>query len=266
MGALARAIALGKSLGIFCGTLSHRKSHVLNKMATAIIRKIQRVGQVRQIKVKICGITMAEQAMAIAQMRSWALGFICVPSSPRYVTPDQIRDIGTHLPNDSTVERIGVFVNADVATIQHSVAIAGLTAVQLHGDESPDFCAQLRHYLPDGMTMIKALRVQDAGAIALAATYTSTVDALLLDAYHPTLLGGTGQTLDWSLLQDFQPPIPWFLAGGLNPDNVLEALGTITPDGIDLSSGVERSPGDKNLDQVAVLFTRLTLHGYHCDR
>ena len=189
------------------------------------------------IKIKICGITDADQAVAIAQMRSWALGFICVPSSPRYVTPEQIRDIVAGLPEGCTVERVGVFVNEDVATIQHTVAIAGLTAVQLHGDEPPGFCAELRHCMPDGMTIIKALRVRDAAAIALAATYTDTVDALLLDAYHPTLLGGTGQTLDWSLLQEFKPPIPWILAGGLNPDNVLEALGTITPDGIDLSSG-----------------------------
>ncbi len=89
------------------------------------------------------------------------------------------------------------------------------------------------------------------------ADYTSYIDTLLLDAYHPQQLGGTGQTLDWTMLQKFSPSCPWFLAGGLTPDNILDALSLVQPNGIDLSSGVETKPGDKDLDRVAKLFTRL---------
>ena len=90
-----------------------------------------------------------------------------------------------------------------------------------------------------------------------SATYTTCVDTLLLDAYHPQQLGGTGKTLDWTLLQQFNPSCPWFLAGGLTPDNIVEALSQVKPSGIDLSSGVESAPGDKDLDKVAKLFKKL---------
>ncbi|MGC1392812.1 MAG: phosphoribosylanthranilate isomerase, partial [Coleofasciculaceae cyanobacterium] len=107
--------------------------------------------------------------------------------------------------------------------------------------------------------IIKALRVKTPECLNQAATYASYVDTLLLDAYHPQLLGGTGKTLDWTTLQQFRPSYPWLLAGGLTPDNILEALQGLQPQGIDLSSGVERSPGDKDLDKVALLFKNLKL-------
>ena len=90
-----------------------------------------------------------------------------------------------------------------------------------------------------------------------AANYAKYVDTLLLDAYHPQQLGGTGQTLDWQMLQQFSPSCPWFLAGGLTPDNIVAALSQVKPDGIDLSSGVELKPGDKDLTKVAKLFEKL---------
>ena len=125
--------------------------------------------------------------------------------------------------------------------------------MQLHGDESPEFCEQLRSFLPN-IEIIKALRVKNAQALAQADIYANWVDTLLLDAYHPQQLGGTGKTLDWENLRQFQPKCPWFLAGGLTPDNVMEALNKVQPNGIDLSSGVERAPGDKDLVKVAQLF------------
>jgi phosphoribosylanthranilate isomerase len=208
-----------------------------------------------RLRVKICGITQAEQATAIAHLGATSLGFICVAGTPRYIAPDRIRvirDAIAHYP----VDRVGVFLNASLQEICEVVAIAHLSSVQLHGTESPEFCYQLRRALPQ-IEIIKALRVKTPEALSQANFYQSWVDALLLDAYHPNLPGGTGETLDWSKLQTFHPDCPWLLAGGLNPDNVLDALRLTNPNGIDLSSGIENAPGDKNLEQVANLFNQL---------
>ena len=206
------------------------------------------------MRVKICGITKPDQGKAIASMGANALGFICVPASPRYVTSTQIRAVREQLPDN--VERIGVFANSTITEIKQIVAEADLTGVQLHGDESPDFCVQLRQVLPQ-VEIIKALRVQNSQALEQLDIYTSYVDTLLLDAYDPQQLGGTGKTLDWDTLQAFNPKCDWLLAGGLTPFNILEALSQVKPNGIDLSSGVERNPGDKDLSKVSQLFEQL---------
>lgn len=206
------------------------------------------------MRVKICGITKPEQGKAIATLGATALGFICVPDSPRYVRPEQILAVVEHLPEN--IDRIGVFANASLEEICQTVAAAELTGVQLHGDESPEFCHALRSLLPN-VEIIKALRVRSLQALAQTDVYTDSVDTLLLDAYHPQQLGGTGKTLDWGTLRQFQPTSPWLLAGGLTPDNILEALNHVHPNGIDLSSGVERAPGDKDLTKVAQLFEQL---------
>jgi len=206
------------------------------------------------MRVKICGITKPDQGQAIAQLGATALGFICVQASPRYVTPVQIRAVVEQLR--VSVDRIGVFADAALEEIGQIVDDAGLSAAQLHGSESPDFCKQLRQSLP-GVEIIKALRVRTPECLNQAAIYASCVDTLLLDAYHPQQLGGTGKTLDWGTLQQFRPSCPWFLAGGLTPDNILDALNRLQPSGIDLSSGVERSPGNKDLDKVTQLFERV---------
>jgi phosphoribosylanthranilate isomerase len=206
------------------------------------------------MRVKICGITQPEQGRAIAYAGATALGFICVPSSPRYVSIAQIRAVITQLPEN--IDNIGVFANSTVNEITQTVTDSGLTGVQLHGDESTEFCYELRQSLPD-VEIIKAFRIRTLEDFDKAATYTTIVNTLLLDAYHPQQLGGTGKTLDWNMLQQFSPTCPWFLAGGLTPDNIVEALNQVKPSGIDLSSGVERAPGDKDLDKVAQLFARL---------
>jgi phosphoribosylanthranilate isomerase len=131
--------------------------------------------------------------------------------------------------------------------------MAELTGVQLHGQESLEFCRMLRKLLPR-VAIIKAFRVQSADTLLETAAYIETVDAFLLDAYSQTALGGTGQSWDWSLLQGFRSVLPWFLAGGLTPQNVTAAIQQANPPGIDLSSGVERSPGDKDLALVQQLF------------
>lgn len=202
------------------------------------------------MRIKICGITQSEQGEAIARLGATALGLICAPQSPRYVTPAQIAEITQAIPQE--IERIGVFVDAPLATIAETITVGRLTGVQLHGQESPAFCQALRVHCPQ-VTVWKAFRVRSPATLATISPYYSVVDALLLDAYHPHLEGGTGHTLNWRELKTFTPPLPWFLAGGLNPDNIATALELITPNGVDVSSGVERSPGDKNLIAVEQL-------------
>ncbi len=116
-----------------------------------------------------------------------------------------------------------------------------------------NFATDCANFLPN-VEIIKALRINSLEHLDIAANYSKYVDTLLLDAYHPQQLGGTGKTLDWTMLEQFSPSCPWFLAGGLTADNIVEALSQVNPSGIDLSSGVERTPGDKDLDKVAMLF------------
>lgn len=203
------------------------------------------------LRVKICGIMTPAQGKEIARLGANAIGFICVEKSPRYVTPEQIREIAMALPQET--HRIGVFMNHKLETIVSTVETSGLTSVQLHGSESVEFCKQVRSALP-ATELIKAFRVESAETLQSTQDYTSVVDWLLLDAYHPTLGGGTGLVLDWETLSAFKPDRPWFLAGGLTPENLAAALDILSPQGIDLSSGVEISPGDKDLTKVAALF------------
>lgn len=204
------------------------------------------------MRVKICGITQIEQGKAIVELGADSIGFICVPESPRYVSADRLRAIADTLPSETV--KIGVFANHGVTEIISVVQQAHLSAVQLHGTESPEFCRQVRQAIRPEIELIKAFRLKSAASLGETSAYLDCVDTLLLDAYHPQMLGGTGHTIDWQDLLQFKPAIPWLLAGGLTPDNISEALSRLQPDGIDLSSGVERSPGDKDLAKVAQLF------------
>ncbi|NER06352.1 MAG: phosphoribosylanthranilate isomerase [Okeania sp. SIO3C4] len=213
------------------------------------------------MRVKICGITKLEQGQAIAQIGATALGFICVPTSPRYITPEKIKNIVVQLPKN--IDKIGVFVNSEIDLLAEIIIQTQLTGIQLHGDESPEFCHQLRQAIPDNIEIIKAFRIKSPQDLITVNSYENYVDTLLLDAYHPDKLGGTGQTLDWKILQDFYPTIPWLLAGGLTPENVTVPIQQLIIKsshkfcGIDLSSGVEKTPGDKDLVKVKKLFESL---------
>ncbi|MFQ3612165.1 MAG: phosphoribosylanthranilate isomerase [Cyanobacteriota bacterium] len=210
-----------------------------------------------QLFVKICGITRPDQAEAIAALGVSALGFIAVPNTPRYLSLSAMADWVGSLP----VPKVGVFLDQDPDTIATWVEAAGLTAVQLHGQESPQDCYRLGELLP-GILRIKALRIRHLADLAVASTYTGCVETLLLDAYHPQQAGGTGQTLNWSELAQGSLPLPWLLAGGLNPNNIGQALSQVTPNGIDLSSGVEAKPGDKDLGKVERLLQQLRSQGW----
>jgi phosphoribosylanthranilate isomerase len=209
--------------------------------------------------VKICGLTQVDQAIAIARSGATHLGFICVPQSPRYISPEPLAAIIRALADQNlAVKTVGVFADAPLGEIGAVARQTNLSHIQLHGQEPLEYCQQLQDQLPD-IALIKAIRVRARGDLALAETYAPYVHALLLDAYHPQQLGGTGLTLDWSALTAFQPTCPWLLAGGLTPENVPMALSTLQPDGIDLSSGVEQCPGVKELALVHRLFEHLHL-------
>ncbi|MEI6429361.1 MAG: phosphoribosylanthranilate isomerase [Pseudanabaena sp. ELA607] len=197
--------------------------------------------------IKICGITQTAQAHAIARMGVHALGFICVLSSPRYVDSEQIRLITYQLP--PRIDRIGVFMDASFSEICATVEQSGLNGIQLHGTESPHLCHQLRERFPS-IKLIKAFRLQNPEGLTQTAFYENWVDAILLDAYDPHQGGGTGKTIDWAMLEDFRPRCDWWLAGGLSPDNVQRAIAQTHPQGLDISSGVETSPGNKDLNKV----------------
>lgn len=206
------------------------------------------------MRVKICGITNLTQGLAMVNFGADTLGFICVPKSPRYINHEVIKNITQQLPK--SISKIGIFVNENIDNIIKIVQETSLTGVQLHGEESPAFCSQLREFLPN-IEIIKAFRYENSESLALLDNYTPVIDTILLDAYEQGVYGGTGKTLNWLQLTNFRPLRPWLLAGGINADNVLNALATVKCEGIDVSSGVEISPGNKDLEKVRRLFQQL---------
>ncbi len=209
------------------------------------------------MRVKICGITSLDQAKTIAQLGATDLGFICVPQSPRYVEVGFLSAMVQGLRADGIdIGTVGVFVNGSVDYMAEVVGRSCLKTLQLHGKETLEDIQRLRQVLPT-VEIIKAVRVRSLQDLNLARSYAPHVDYLLLDAYHTHRYGGTGKTLDWDTLQTFDPICPWMLAGGLTPQNVLTALALVSPQGIDLSSGVEQEPGVKDLHLVQQLFAQL---------
>ncbi len=207
-------------------------------------------------RIKICGLTQPDQAYVIAQMGVHALGFIGVPNSPRFVTPNQLIAIVAPLP--PFTERVVVLADPTDEEIEQYSIRARVSTIQLHGAESPERCTQIQTRFP-WLRLIKAFRIRNTDDLAKTEAYAAVVDSYLLDAYHPDQLGGTGQTLDWEELVAYQPGRPWILAGGLTPDNIQLALSRLTPHAIDLSSGVEDSPGQKNLKSVRNLIQAMQL-------
>ena len=198
-------------------------------------------------RVKFCGMTRLEDALAAADAGADAVGFIFYAKSPRYIEPEQAGKIAEKLP--PFVHRVGVFVDASLDEIERTAALARLTAVQLHGSESADFCARLRQRMPQ-LTLLKAFRVGEASSAADFAGYNAVVDAFLLDTFVKGEKGGTGHCFDWELVQKLQPGRPFFLAGGLNSGNVVSAMTQLEPYGLDLNSGVESSPGVKIQQEI----------------
>lgn len=193
------------------------------------------------VTVKICGITSVEDAVAVTDAGADAIGLMFYEDSPRHVTLEQAREIAAAVPPH--VARVGVFVNAETAFIQQAVAECMLNILQFHGDETPEQCRGF-----PVMTM-KAFRMRGPETLEQLPEYGT--DGFLLDAYVKDALGGTGETFNWGLAvraAEFGKPI--FLAGGLTPDNVADAVQQVRPFGVDVSSGVESAPGKKDADAV----------------
>jgi len=194
-----------------------------------------------RVRVKICGVRSLEEAEAAAECGADALGFNFWPKSPRYITSEAAHDIIAALP--PFVASVGVFVNEELKAIEAVASDLGLAAVQLHGDESPEFCASLLV-----RKTIKAVRVSEGFEPQSIKLYP--VDMILLDTGSPGRYGGTGKTFDWGLAAECARLGPIILAGGLTPENVVEAITTVRPAAVDVCSGVETEPGRKDLDKL----------------
>jgi phosphoribosylanthranilate isomerase len=193
------------------------------------------------VRVKVCGITLPAQASALGDLGVWALGVVFAARSPRFVTQDRAAEVCAAAPGE--MARVGVFVEGSVDEIAATAARCGLTHVQLH---RPLDVGALRS--ATGCAVIEAFAVD--GPAALDRARASKADLVLLDAHVPGLDGGTGSTFEWDLLVRSPLERPFVLAGGLTPDNISEAVSRVTPAVVDVSSGVESSPGVKDLDRV----------------
>jgi phosphoribosylanthranilate isomerase len=199
-------------------------------------------------RVKICGVTTPEDGQVVARAGADALGLNFYPASPRYVEPDRARRIASGLP--SSVFKVGVFVNASPQQIRDTVARAGLDAIQLHGDEPPEFLSELA-----GCPVIRAFRLTEAG-LGPIGDYLERCrrsgllpQMTLIDSHVKGRYGGTGKTADWDTVagypfESWHPPL--VLAGGLHPGNVAEAVRRVRPAAVDTASGVEADPGEKD--------------------
>ena len=199
------------------------------------------------VKVKICGITNYDDAAAAMDMGADLLGFNFYPKSPRFVTGEKAGDIVNELP--AFIDTAGIFVNASIDQIRETMDLCPLNWIQLHGDETPEFCRSLTSH---NVKTMKAVRVRDQADIERADIFFT--DAVLLDAFHPDKYGGTGATFDWSVVGHSTKRI--FLAGGINPDNAAAAV-ELGVYGIDVCSGIEAEPGKKDHKKMKKLFDNI---------
>jgi len=199
------------------------------------------------VKVKICGITNYDDAFAAMDMGADLLGFNFYPKSPRYLPPEAAAAIIRKLP--AFVDTAGVFVNASLDEIRRTIDLCCLNWVQLHGDETPEFCRSLNSV---NVRTMKALRVKDASDIKNAEEFFT--DAILLDAFDLEKYGGTGLTFDWNIVGHIGKRV--FLAGGINPENAAEAV-KLGVYGIDVCSGIEAEPGKKDHEKMKRLFDNI---------
>ncbi len=199
-----------------------------------------------KLNVKICGLTRADQALAVAQMGADALGLNFWDKSKRYIAPAVAASWAGSVRSLATL--VAVLVNPSAALLDEVIDLNVVDVLQLHGDESPDETARI---MTLGLPVIKALQVRDHASLAIIGDYPC--ETILLDAYNPGLYGGEGKAFPWELAIEAQQRFPakrFLLAGGLTPDNVGQAVAQVHPAGVDVASGVESSPGIKDLDMV----------------
>lgn len=202
-----------------------------------------------RLAIKICGLSTPDSVGAAIRAGASHLGFVHFPKSPRHVETDRMRALAAIAP--AHLERVGVLVDPDDALLADLTATGALTALQLHGKETPARVAAIRQRF--ALPVWKAISVKTRADIDAATPYTGAADLLLFDAKTPDgapLPGGLGQRFDWTLLRGARPTLPWGLSGGLSPDNVAEAIRVTGTALVDVSSGVESAPGIKDVDKI----------------
>jgi len=203
------------------------------------------------VKIKICGLTNLEDALKACEYGADLLGFLFAPESPRYVDAELVKKIIKEIPRG--VEKVGLFKDQALDEVVKNVMDCGLSAVQLHGNESPEYCGDLIDRLEQegrGIKVIKTFKVKYKILASMPLEAYEAADYYLFDTFHPKMMGGTGVKFDWEILKDFKGERPFFLAGGLTPGNVEEAIKKVRPYGVDVSSGVERAIGEKDEKKV----------------
>jgi phosphoribosylanthranilate isomerase len=192
------------------------------------------------VKIKICGITNLEDALMAVEAGADALGFVFFQGSSRCISPEQAAAIVQRLP--PFVQTVGLFVNEELATVNATANQCGLDLIQLHGEESPDYCTGVTRRI------VKAFRVKDDTSLGEMAHYR--VAACLLDTWSPVAHGGTGKTFNWEIAARASATHTIVLAGGLTPENVASAIAAVKPYAVDVSSGVESAPRKKDVQKV----------------
>jgi phosphoribosylanthranilate isomerase len=205
-------------------------------------------------KVKVCGMTNIADAEHAAAHGAWAIGLIHHRDSPRYVEPAVGEEIGAALKRRCEIE--GVFVNSTLEEVVEAAERENLTLLQFHGDEGPSFCIEAGRRT--GAKVMKAFRVRSGEDIQAAEAYRT--DFHLFDAHRAGIPGGTGESFDWELLAGRRSKVPLILAGGLNPDNVAEAIEVVKPLAVDVVSGVEAEPGRKDHAKVEAFLEAAGVH------
>ena len=208
----------------------------------------------KRTRIKLCGTTRKNDALEAVRLGVDALGFIFYEKSPRAISVTSAARIIAAIP--PFVSCVGVFVNSSRDTMQSVITMCGLTQVQLHGDESVETCTFLKNW-NKSLSICKAFRIGPKGDQGKITPYLPHVDSVLLDTYKKGIKGGTGDTFDWNLLKGLPITGPLILAGGLQPENVFEALQAVGPYAVDVNSGVEVSPGIKDHQKLHKFITRV---------
>lgn len=207
------------------------------------------------VDAKICGLSTPETVDAAVAAGARFVGFVTYPPSPRHVVSDEVlKVLGARVPEG--VIRVGLFVDPDDALLDERLATGAIDLLQLHGQETPQRLAAIK--ARTGKPVMKAIKVGAAGDVERGiATYASVADRLMFDAAEGILPGGNARAFDWTILSGRKVPLPWFLAGGLTPGNVAEAVQVTGAPAVDVSSGVESSRGVKSIDLIRAFLNRV---------
>jgi len=211
------------------------------------------------LMVKICGLSTPEAVEVAIETGADMVGFVFFAPSPRNVSFSVARALGAHVRGRA--RKVALTVDADDALLDAVVKVLQPDMLQLHGQEQPDRVAVIKKRF--GLPVIKAIAIEERADVAGAAVYAPIIDCLLFDARAPkaaTRPGGLGKPFDWRLLQNLHPGVPFMLSGGLNTANIAEALRITSAHGVDVSSGVERAPGEKDLGKIRA-FVRTAREG-----